>query len=276
MNEIEKKHPSALESAELIMKLDSDKTVMFDNEKEHAAASYFIIKECAHSKELHKELLIGRSILGGYDPEHSIENFQEHVIEPFYEFMDELLDDQKLLLSLLIRYKHKSEWFNRNSLYKNWEENTQIGERLLALNLYEFLFDQGIDFTIEPFSISGEIDLIKNQKGEEPLLLDAKIFYPEKGKTKTYILNGFRQIYDYTMDYNETFGYLIIFKLSETALNLNFSNKDQLIPFATINNKTIYFLIIDIAQYDKSASKRGQLATIEINESDLINVLKGE
>lgn len=276
MLDIENRFSKYAKNAEVISNCDSQGTLLIDNEQESAATSYFVIKKCVESESNQLEYNIGRSILGGYDTEHAIENFQEYVIEPFYEYLDEQLDDQKVLLALLKKYKHKSEWFNRDRLHKLWSENTQKGEKLLALDLYEYLHEQGIEFMIEPFSISGEIDLVKIQTDEEPLIADAKIFNPEKDKSKPYLMKGLRQIYDYTMDYNESFGYLIIYKTCEESLNLSFSNKESLIPFVTVNNKTIYFVVIDIFPYKTSASKRGKLKTIEILESELIEYINDD
>ena len=152
-----------------------------------------------------------------------------------------------------------------------WENNQQIGEKLLAKNLYEYLYDQGIDFFIEPASISGEVDLISSQNSDDPLLADIKIFNPEKSKDKRYICNGFNQVYTYTLDYNESFGYLVIFNTCETDLRFSLSNQEISTPFVLHNNKTIFLITIDIFPYSKSASKRGVLKTIEITERELIN-----
>jgi len=134
------------------------------------------------------------------------------------------------------------------------------------LNLYEYLHDQGLDFMIEPFSVSGEVDLIAAQKTDDPLIADAKIFTSRKGKTD--FARWFNQIYIYTCDYNEPFGYLIIFKICEEDLRFALTNQTQSTPFVIHNNKTIFLITIDIFPYEAPASKRGLLKAIEINEQD--------
>ena len=175
--------------------------------------------------------------------------------------MDEQLEDQRVILALLRRYKHKCEWFQREHLFDLWESNTQKGEKNLSMHLYEWLYDQGLDFVIEPSSASGEADLIAAQQSKNPLVADVKIFNPDKGRGIQYIAQGFNQIYLYTQDYNEAFGYLIIFNTSGKDLKFAVANQTQGIPSVTHNNKTLFILTIDIFPHEASASKRGLLET---------------
>lgn len=41
-----------------------------------------------------------------------LEAFKEKYIEPFYFYVDEQIDNQRVVLSFTLRYKHRSEWFN--------------------------------------------------------------------------------------------------------------------------------------------------------------------
>ena len=177
---------------------------------------------------------------------------------------------------MLRRYKHKCEWFQRDFLFKLWSDNTVRGEKLLALHLYEYLYDQGLDFTIEPSSVSGEVDLIAAQKSDDPLIADTKIFNPGSKKGKEYIVKGFNQIYLYTVDYDEPFGYLIIYKISDVDLRFTLANQEQSTPFVVHNNKTVFIVIIDIYPHETSASKRGPLNPVEITEADLIRVIDAD
>jgi hypothetical protein len=269
LEEIEIKYPACVEDAEKIMKAGRE-MILFDNEEEESAAAYFIIKKCVNQTNERIEFNIGSLIFGRHDNENAISNFQEAIVEPLYEFIDEKIDDEKLLLSLLIKYKRRTEWFYRDILYTNWEKETVKGEKKLAIDLYSYLFEQGIEFSIEPASISGEADLVSIQTDEEPLIADAKIFNPDKNKNKSYIINGINQIYQYMLDFNETFGYLIVYNTSQTDLLLNFPKSEQSIPCVSINNKTIFVLMIDIFPHELPASKRGKRKAIELNENEVI------
>ena len=266
--------PSSEEKAEKIMKGEA---LFGENEIEQAAISYFLIKKCAESND--DNYLEARICEKTYGPpgaayDDLVPHFNDYFTAPFYEYLDEQLNDQRAILALLKRYKHKCEWFQREKLFELWGKETKKGERNLARHLYEYLYDQGLDFTIEPSSISGEADLVAAQNSEDPLIADTKIFNPKKSKGKTYIVNGFKQVYTYTRDYNEPFGYLIIYKTSNKDLKLALSNQTQSTPYVNYNNKTIFIIVIDIFPHENTASKRGSLEPTEITEDDLINISK--
>jgi hypothetical protein len=174
---------------------------------------------------------------------------------------------------LLKKYKHHCEWFRRAKLLAGCLAETRKGEESLAYDLYEYLHHQGIQFHIEPQSESGRIDLISAQSGKDRLVADAKIFNPDTGHGLAYIVKGFRQIYDYTKDYNESFGFLVIFKTCTEDLSIATPHHESAVPFITHNNKTIFLIVIDIADYGVSASKRGKLKTHEITPEQFVDPL---
>jgi hypothetical protein len=203
-----------------------------------------------------------------------LEIFKSIIIEPLYEYIDEQLDDQRAILYLLNKYKHKCEWFKREYLLNKWDENRATGEIILALHLYEYLHDQGLDFVIDPWSIVGKPDLVCAQKNDEPFIADAKVYSDTKRKTD--LINGFNQIYQYTKIYNESFGYLVIFNTTTDDLNFTVSKYEQQTPLVSYNGKTIFLFTIDISKIEKTASKAGKLKTVEISESDLISKINNE
>lgn len=259
--------------------MESESTKIFDNSEElfvddefkNAALSYFVIKKCVESDHDKIEMHIGGIYSHARGFEESIDSFRSFFLEPLYEYLDEQLDDQRAILALLRRYKHKCEWFQREKLLDLWKSG---GEKELAFHLYEYLHDQGLDFVIEPSSASGEADLVAAQASDDPLIADTKIFNPSRGQGKTYIAKGFNQIYLYTLDYNKPFGYLVIYKTCERDLNFSFPSQEQSIPFIVHNNKTIFILTIDIYPHVTSASQRGVLRPITITEDDLIKSIE--
>jgi len=269
LDDLSIRFPEANKNAEDI--IQRNQVLHGESEEEQAAISYFVFENYINSKNRNVPWDVGhhydRAASKTYE---ALDVFRELFLEPLYEYVDEKLDEQRAILSLLIRYKHKCEWFARESLFRQWEQETQKGESILAYNLYEYLHDQGINFYIEPSSASGKIDLIGDQRGTERLVADAKIFNPEKEKGKSYLAKGFNQIYIYTQDYNEPFGYLVIFKTSEKELHINLKESEQSVPFLTFNHKTIFLLTIDIYPHDTTASTRGVLEPIKIAEEDLI------
>jgi hypothetical protein len=202
-----------------------------------------------------------------------LEVIREFFLTPFYEYVDEQLDDRRAMLSLLMRYKHRSEWFHRKYL---WElsKAERRGEKQLAMDLYSYLHDQGIDFMIEPSSITDEVDLIVAQNTQDPLLLDAKIFDGD-ARGKHYIRKGFNQIYTYTQQYNEPFGYLVIYKTAGKDLRFSLRTSTEF-PYVVHNHKTIFLIVIDIFPHPKPVSQRGTLGAVEIAEEELVSILTEE
>jgi|GEM_PF-400436 len=242
----------------------------FNDEVGNAAMCYFLLKKCAESRGSMEASTLGSRFCSSTQFNEMLEALNSAVLEPVYEYLDEQLDDRGAVLALLRRYKHKCEWFRRDELRELWEQHTSQGERLLARNLYEYLHDQGLEFVIEPWSASGEADLVSSQQGSEPLIADVKIFNPDKAKDKAYIASGFHQVYTYTLDHNEPFGYLVIFNTGAVDLKFALAEESQHIPFVVHNGKTIFLITIDISHYDESASKRGKLKSVVITEADLV------
>lgn len=265
LEDLERRYPELPLLAEQIS--SERRSIVGETEDEHAALAYFVIARCGSSDDANLAARIARNYDQGQNQFSALNNvFYSIFVEPLYEYLDEHLDDQRAILALLRRYKHKCEWFQRQHVQTLLEK----GERVLAEHLYEYLFDQGIDFVIEPSSASGEADLISLQSSDDPLVADVKIFDPAKSKNKAYILRGFRQVYTYTLDYNQPFGYLVVYNNSGRDLAFPASASEQSTPIFTHNNKTIFIITVDVFAYPTTASQRGRLDSVIITEEDLI------
>ena len=257
---------------------DADKTLSGNaqvgtTETENDGISYWVVKKCALSSEAGVEVDVGHNISQEAKHDDAIEAFRVAYVEPLFDYIDEQLDDRRITLALLRKYKHRCEWFRRDALREACNANTQQGEKTLAHDLYEYLHDQGIQFHIEPQSESGRVDLISAQSGKDRLVADTKVFEPERSLDRAYIVKGFRQVYDYAKDYNEPFGYLVIFKTCEADLSISTPRQESCVPFITHNNKTIFILVIDICDYAASASKRGKLKAHELTVEQFIEAI---
>lgn len=241
------------------------------DEREQAAISYEVLRRYANEDDQRAENALYHCVPNRSGQIQEITDlFRSLFLDPVYEYIDEQLDDPRFVLGSLVRFKHLCEWFWRDELFQMWTADTQKGERKLALKLYEFLYQQGIDFSIEPTSVSGEADLVASQLSDEPLVADAKIFNPDKSKGARYLSQGFRQIYQYTSDYNEPVGFLIIFNTSDKQLRFALSAAAEPLPRVVVNNKTIFFVVIDLFPHETSASKRLQGEVVELSEQQII------
>ncbi|MCJ7790627.1 MAG: hypothetical protein MUP69_10750 [Candidatus Atribacteria bacterium] len=278
LEDLEHNCPYMETDAEKIVR--KNEVIQVDDELENAALSYFVFKNCYEDFSREIEMKIGAAYLNegirNNNENYMLEQFKLSFLKSLYDYLDEAIDDQRAMLYFLTRYKHKCEWFQRKNLYESWSSCTIKGESSLAYHLYEYLYDQGLDFFIEPSSIKGRIDMISTQKNDDPLLVEIKIFFPKKGKGKSYIAKGFNQIYQYTLKFNKSFGYLVIYNVSGKDLRFGLNKIEESIPFMMHNNKTIFFITIDIFPYKNPPSKSGFLETIEITEENLIRFVKEE
>lgn len=267
LRDLQFRHAAVEQEAALVV---GGEARVVDTEDEHAALSLFIIAKCVASEAEDAETKVGFAYGHRTEYAEDMEQFRTLFVEPLYDYLDEHLDEERSILAQLRRFKHKCEWFRRDSLYEEWRNDTGKGEEALAAHLYEFLFDQGIDIVIEPRSESGRADFVSVKIAEEPFVADVKIFNPDSGRGRPYIVKAFHQVYRYALDHNRQFGYLVIFNTSGRDLKLALANQEGPFPFATHNHKTIFFVIVDIFPHEAPASKRGTLECVTLTEEELV------
>ena len=258
--------PSHLEDIESLTKTRSGIPI-FEREEQSINFAFRLLQYCAAQPidgTRGPECSVGHAICQAREFNVALDAFRETYLEPFYEFLDESLDQHAAVLSLLLKYKKKVEWFER----KQVSELAIRGERVLAEHLYAFLFDQGLDFHIEPQSASGEADLVASE-----LVLDAKVFDGDR-RSVTYVKSGVNQLLTYTRDFHQTVGYLVIYRTCPADLQFSFERADSLVPFVSIAGKTLYLLVVDICDYGVSASKRGTLKAYQLDGQDLLTHLE--
>lgn len=202
-----------------------------------------------------------------------LERFRDWYVEPFFDYLDETLEDSNLILGTLIRYKHKVEWYRREELQKLFVENQSRGEGVLAQHMYEYLFDQGIPFQVEPQTASGKPDVVSLDDSDHPFIGDVKVF-DASGRGAAYIKKGLYQVYQYCCDHNETVGYLIVFNISDKQLRFALASGSDGIPRFEYNHKTIFVTVIDIHDHEGTASTRGIPDTVTISADDVIREAK--
>lgn len=236
---------------------------LFDNDIEQLGFTFRLIQHCAKQPldvKRAPEILAGMAVSRGSKVDEALDAFRQEYLEPFYEFIDNELDQQMAVLSLLVKYKRKVEWFEREQL----TEMAGKDERQLARHLYAYLFDQGLDFHIEPQSVSGEADLVS-----PTLVLDAKVFDGES-RNPRYLAHGVNQVHTYARDFNQDTGYLVVYKTCPETIHFEFEREGNLVPYIQVGGKTLYLLVVDICEYGASASKRGKLTTYDISEEYLV------
>jgi hypothetical protein len=212
------------------------------------------------------EVIVGQSISKSGKFLEMLESFRDAYLEPFYEYLDEALDGQAVVLSLLLKYKRHVEWFDREEVRALISKG---GERTVAKHMYAYLFNQGLEFHVEPQSISGEADLVAPE-----LVLDAKLFDGSSTHGKRYVISGVNQLLTYTRDFLQQEGYLVVYRTCPEDLQFSFARSDMLVPSMVIDGRVIYFLVVDVCEYGASASKRGPLKAHLIDEDEVRTIIK--
>jgi hypothetical protein len=239
-----------------------------------AAIGYLLLNESEAQADPRQFILtIGQYQTSATSPKVWLDAFVGHFLIPLHTYLVENLNSELFMLCALRKYKQRTEWFRREAVLALYKSDTRRGEKNLMLNLYEFLFDQGIDFVIAPWSVAGAPDLVAAQTGENKLVADGKVFDTSKGYGKRRIIEGFRQVYDYACQFHKPIGILVIYRVCSRELRFLLPCKNSSFPYYVLNNKTIYFVEIDICPYKETASNRGKLEAENINEKDLVDAV---
>lgn len=94
----------------------------FTTETEQFAFAYRVVQHCAQQPLDHSfgpELKIGIALTRKTELATALNLFREMFLEPLYEYVDDALDQQGAVLSLLVKYKRKVEWFERDALMQS-------------------------------------------------------------------------------------------------------------------------------------------------------------
>jgi hypothetical protein len=236
-------------------------------ESRQTAFSYFLIKRCVEKGSTHCEHNIGQKY--GRSSITSLETFKSLFIIPLYEYLDECLDDVHLITAILVRYKQKCEWFQRKYLFDKQDIDTSKAEENLKFHLFDYLHDQGVNLTIEPYSVKGRIDLIYDQKGEDRVFAEVKVLRSRNDKGN--IVEGFSQLIRYLDNFNATVGYLVVYKACEEELSFSLSHQFQSLPYEIYGSKTVIVIPVDLFVYDTCISERRKIKPIRITSEDLFS-----
>lgn len=250
--------------------------------EEHAALCLRIVSALADLDrigEAHKREFVVRC-LGGYltdgnyfKVDDAIQVLRDVAVDGLYEYLDESLDARNVLYAVLLKYKQRSEWFRRERLRHVAHAGLEgrRGERALALDLYEYILDQGVEFFIEPWSGSGEADLVLRDSDGGYVIIDAKYLAEDATRSKIVqrITAGLNQVYRYCDDYGEAAGFLVVFNETPGKVRLGLPESDGL-RFLVIGGRTVYYLAINLADRP-SASLEGRAKEVVISARELID-----
>jgi hypothetical protein len=209
--------------------------------------------------------------------DEQLEVVRDVAVDGFYEYLDEHLDSRNAVMGLLLKYKQRSEWFRRERLRAIAAaglEGQRPGELSLAVDMREYVFDEGVEFTIEPTSASGEADLVLRDTSGEHIVIDAKYLPPgvTPSVIKEKLAAGFHQVARYCDDFQEPSGYLVVFINDARTPRLQLDERDGF-RFLTVKGKVVYYVPISIADLP-SASKSGPAQEIDVAQDELLRLIE--
>ncbi|MCW4017182.1 MAG: hypothetical protein NWF00_00630 [Candidatus Bathyarchaeota archaeon] len=239
-------------------------------EKERVRLCLSFLEHCMNSGKDDEPFQIAVGV--GFYGNGSTHFFIEQFFMPFYEYLDQHIEDLSAVLYVIEKFKLRSQWFKRDQLFKLYNSDTSTGEAKLDKSLRGFLFDNGIEYPFSsPASDSGRADIVASLHTPDPVIIEVKVF---DGTTRgrNHIRKGFRQINEYMTDYDKDIGYLVIFNVCDKKLrfSLNCTDKPHRIITST---KTVFIIDVDIYHDITPASQRPQLEIYEITEAQLLSMV---
>lgn len=240
------------------------------DESERAIYHYNLLKVL---QEYDTPIFLESSVIDGTThPSERPRLFVAQYVDPLVYYIQDKLDEGSTVLYFLEKYKQRCEWFFQEEMRLLYENAPHQQEKVLDKELRKFLFDQGIDYPFSQVSSpSGEADVISLLHTNDPLVLEVKIFDRTKTYGKNRIVDGFRQIVSYANDYNKPIGYLLVFNMDTSEVNIVTKNNCNQLPVKiSFAGKTYFIIFINIPPLNTtSASTRGKLEKITINETEL-------
>ena len=243
-----------------------------DSEASRAKLCYRILKICADDPEEREALKWANMVSTESEYAPMLRDLSDTILEPFINYLHDRVDESHNTLYLLSHFKIRAEWFRRDELHTAYEGDTSSGEATLDLQLRESLFEGGIDYPFsQPLSPSGQADVVALLGSDDPLVLEVKVFDPDRSKGKAHIRQGFHQVLRYAEDYNQNVGYLVVFNCSDGQLAFESEAGGSEFPSrVTHAGKTFFLMTVDISSGRPSASKESSTTRTKISQEELL------
>ena len=205
-----------------------------------------------------------------------LDAIKDGAIRDLYEYIDEQLDGVNVVNGLLIKYKQSVEWFEQEHLQLIIANGFggATGERALARHLQQYVFEQGVDFSVEPTSASGEVDLLLRDPNGSYTIIDAKYVKASASPSeiKRQIAEGFNQVARYCEDFNQHTGFLAVFVNDNVSILIDLDETDSF-KYFRIGGNAIYYTEINIA-VRPSASKTGTARQVHFTTDELVRTVE--
>ena len=199
-----------------------------------------------------------------------LRDFNDVAVEPFIDHLEERLAAETDLLYVLERYRRQVLWFDQDRLWTSYEQDRAHGEAIYDADLRRFLFEQGVDFPFsQPEGPSGKPDVLLVDGSDDPLPLEVKLFDGESYGA-AYLAKGLGQALRYAEDYGHRDAYLVIFNLTDRAIEITGDEPEAgWPPRFNVDGRTVFVVVVQAAPRLK-ASAAGKAKVTRIERTDLI------
>jgi len=178
----------------------------------------------------------------------AIRVFSEVFLQPLVLYLRGAMKVQDELLKLISRYRQRSEWFtNKKEIDAMLKEGGEI-EKRLKKDFLRYIFDNGIDFSVESEAPSGhgEVDILAVVPEIGSLPIEVKVYDGAKRNIE-YISGGLAQTLEYARKFNSHDAYYIVYNVAENELLL--LPGTAVAPYITniqLQGVTIYSIVINL------------------------------
>jgi len=178
----------------------------------------------------------------------AISIFSDLFLQPLLSFLRSATELRHRILVLLSRYRQRSEWFSDKVGIKALLENGTNLEKRLKIDFLCYLFDNGIDFSIESEypQGGGEVDVLAVVPEIGPLPIEAKVF-DGVGRGASYISGGLAQTRDYASKFNSSQAYYIVYNIAkDTELSLPGISTGSNVVRIQLTPVTVYAIVVNL------------------------------
>lgn len=205
----------------------------------------------------------------------TVQRLAREAFAPLFEWLTEQLQYRSSVVFTLRRYVYLTERFNRVVLNAQFVERTTTGEELYNDDLQKFLFQDAHYVThAKPRSTTGEPDLIGELDGEDPIVLDGKLYTG----SLAYVAKGVRQVYEYAQDYGKHVAYLVVFNRTpdRTLVVDGDGPADSWPPYFELAGVRVHVVVVRALPPATTASKMGPLKAAALTRGDVQKALEDD
>jgi len=205
---------------------------------------------------------------GSRNIDEMVRRLANEAFTPLFVWFTEQLQRRSSVVYTLRRYLYLTERFNRVALDAEYSTRTSTGEEVYNDDLQKFLFqDAGYVTAAKVRSASGEPHLIGELEGDDPIVLEGKLF---DTRGVSYVAKGVRQVYEYALDYRKSVAYLVVFNRTDLTLAVDGDGPaDSWPPYLELAGIRVYIVIVRALPPRTTASKMGTMKVVTLGRSDV-------